>query len=99
MTVTWEGRHAKLLIMDVQNGKLLVMDVDLLAITHDEFVDAVVENFFEEDVDAVVGRGSVAELADVHPGAHADMLAPIERSDVFLGILGLGHGLRITALN
>ena len=52
----------------------IYVDVDLLAVAHDEFVDGVVDDFLEQDIDAVVGVGAGAEATDVHAGAQADVL-------------------------
>ena len=36
--------------------------------------DGVVDHLLEEDVDAVVRIGAIAQTADVHAGAQADVL-------------------------
>ncbi len=70
---------------------LVDLDLDLLAVAHDVLVDGVVDGLLEQDVEAVVGRGAVAELADIHAGAHADVLAPVEGFDVCFSVV-CGHG-------
>ena len=56
----------------------MVFDVydNLLAGTHHEFVDGIVDNFLDQHVNAVVGTVAVAELADVHTRTFADMFVP-----------------------
>ena len=49
-------------------------DVYLLARVHLELVDAVVDDFFQEHIDAIFRITSVAQLAYVHAGACADVL-------------------------
>ena len=50
----------------------LVLDrnVDLAAGPHDEFVDRIVHDLLDEDVNAVVGLRAVAQLADIHAGLY-----------------------------
>ena len=69
----------------------VVVDVylDALAGIHLEFVDAVVDDLFQEDVDAVVALRPVAQLADVHTGTDAHMLHVAEVPYVLVGILYL----------
>ena len=50
------------------------LDVDLLATAHDELINGVVNDLFEQYVNAVVGIGTRAEPADVHAGPQADVL-------------------------
>ena len=50
----------------------------------DELVDAVVDHFFQQDVDAVLGMAAIAEAADVHPGAQAYVSERIESLDRLL---------------
>jgi hypothetical protein len=47
---------------------------DPVAKAHDVFVNGVVDNFLQKDVNAVVVIGSVADTADVHARALADVL-------------------------
>jgi hypothetical protein len=39
----------------------------LLAVTHHELVDAVVQHLLQQDVDAIVEAAAIAQLTDVHP--------------------------------
>ena len=64
-------------------------DLDLLAGTHDELVDRVVDDLLDEHVDAVVGLRTVAQLADIHAGAQADVLA---RSEGYDRVVAVGGG-------
>ena len=58
---------------------VLDRDLDTLAGTHDELVDRVVDDLFQKHVYAVVRLRAVAQLADIHSRAQADMLARRER--------------------
>ena len=71
----------------------VVVDINfnLLARTHDEFVDGVVDNFLDEHINAVVRALSVAELTDVHAGAEADMFMPFEGLDAVFCIIRSCH--------
>ena len=71
------------------------VDVDLngLAMPHDEFVDGVVDDFLQQDIDAVIGGGAVAEFPDIHTGAEANVLLPVKGFDTVFGVF-FGHGLR-----
>ena len=40
---------------------------------HDEFIDAIVDDFLQHDVNPIIGMGSIAQTANVHPGAQPDM--------------------------
>ena len=71
----------------------VVFDVNdnLLAGTHHEFVDGVVDNFLHQHVNAIVGAVAVAELADVHTRTFADMFVPFQCSNAVFGILCCCH--------
>ena len=56
-------------------------DVDTVARTHDELVDRVVDRLLYQHIYAVVGLRTVAQLADIHSRAQAQMLARRERTD------------------
>ncbi len=56
----------------------------LLAVAHDEFVNGVINDLLEQDVAAVVVMGAVADAADVHAGAQADMFQGGKRLDLAL---------------
>ena len=60
----------------------------MFAEAHHVFVDGVVEDFFDEDVDSVVVVGAVAEFADVHAGSPTDVFAPVEGFDVVFVVVG-----------
>ena len=85
---------------EVADSDLVVLDgdFDALAEAHDEFVYGVVDDFLEEDVDAVVVLGAVADAADVHAGALADVFQGGERLDfAFVVVVGrFGHGGKTT---
>ena len=63
-------------------------DLDQLAGAHDEFVDRVVDNLLDQDIDAVVGLRAVAQLADIHARTQADMLARSEGYDGVVAVRG-----------
>ena len=48
-------------------------DVDAASAAHDEFVDGVVDNLFDEDVYAVVFVCAVSEFSDIHSGPVTDV--------------------------
>ena len=54
----------------------VVVDIyfDALARVHLEFVDGVVDDLFQQHVDAVLGMSAIAQSADVHAGACAHVL-------------------------
>ena len=47
--------------------------IDLFAMLHDEFIDAIIDHFFEHDIDPIIRMGSIAQAANVHARAQADM--------------------------
>ncbi len=57
-----------------------------LAGIHLEFVNAIVNNLFQQHVDAVFGMAAVSKPADVHAGARAHMLHVRKVTDVLLVI-------------
>ena len=63
------------------------VDYDLPSESHHVFVDGVVEDFFEQYVDSVVGICSVAEFPYVHAGTPADMFFPVECTNVVLAVV------------
>ena len=62
--------------------------LDAAAKTRGELIDGVVDYLFNEDVDAVVVGGAVAQFADVHTGAETDMLHVFEVDDAVVGVIG-----------
>ena len=71
---------------EIADGHGVVLDGDLhfLAVAHDEFVNGVINDLLEQDVAAVVVMGAVADAADVHAGAQADVFQRGERLDFAL---------------
>ncbi len=69
-------------------------DLDLLARAHDELVDRVVDDLLQHHVDAVDRRRAVAEAADVHAGAQADVRERVEGLDRLLVVGDLCTGAR-----
>lgn len=67
----------------------IVGDHHIIAVVHDEFVNAIINDFFKEDVDSVVDMGAIAEASDVHSGAQADMGESVECLDGTLIVLRL----------
>ncbi len=65
-------------IADFHPPLLVNFDADLLAVAHDVLVDRVIDRLLKQDVEAIVRGRAIAELADVHTRAHADVFAPIE---------------------
>ena len=65
-------------------------DVNAFSGTHVEFIYGVVNNLFDKYIYAIVGVGSVSELADIHAGTPADMLVPFQSLD---GIVIVGAGI------
>ena len=59
-------------------------NVYLVAVAHDELVDGVVDDLLEQHVNAVVIMAPVADPADVHAGAGADVFERGERLDFAL---------------
>ena len=82
---------------EVPDAHLVVfyLDDDLLAESCREFVDAVVNDLFEEHVDSVPRVGTVPETADVHPRTPADVFHSFESLyvgfRVFVVLLVLCH--------
>ena len=82
-------RDAAAVVAHAQHA-FVQLDLDLLAVAHREFVDAVVDRLLEQDVDAVLRVRAVAEAADIHAGAEPDVLERAEGLDGGFGV-GLGH--------
>ena len=76
---------------EVAHGHGLVLvdgDVDALAEAHRELVHRVVDDLFQEDVDAVSLPFTVAQAADVHAGTSPDVLVPLQGDDVLFAVVG-----------
>jgi hypothetical protein len=58
--------------------------------THDVFVDGVIDDLFQEDITAVVVVGAVADAPDVHARAQPDVLQRRQRLDLALVVNVLG---------
>ena len=71
------------------HARALDLDLDLLAVAHDEFVDRVVHDLLEQDVAAVVGMRAVADAPDVHARAQPDVLQRGQRLDLALVVIVL----------
>lgn len=54
---------------------------------HDKLVDAVIDNFLEHDINAIIGMRSIAKSPDVHPRAQPDVRQRIERLDAAFVVL------------
>ena len=76
---------------EVADGHVVHLDVDadLLAEAHREFVDGVVYDFFEEDIDAVARIVAVAEPADVHARTKAYVLYAFEGAYVVVCVVAV----------
>jgi hypothetical protein len=83
-------RDAAAIVADL-DGAVGELDLDLAAAAHHELVDGIIDGLLEQDVDAILGVSAVAEPADVHAGAKADVLEGAEGLDAGFGIVGR-HG-------
>ena len=73
----------------ISHGDALVLDVylDGFPESHHVLIDGVVQHLLQQHVDAVVGGGAIAQLADVHAGAVTDMFLPLKGDDIFFYII------------
>ena len=60
--------------------------LDGLAEAHHIFVDRVIKNFFQQDIDTIIGIRTIAQLSDVHTRTTADVFHPVERLDIIVAI-------------
>ena len=69
------------------------LDLDLLAVAHDVFVNRVVHDLLEQDVAAVVRVRAGADAPDIHARAQPDVLQRGQRLDLALvvNVLFVGH--------
>lgn len=54
-------------------------------------------NLFEQHIDAVVLGRAIAQLADVHARAQADVLTPVKRAYACFSIVVGGHSMELPA--
>jgi len=69
------------------DGRSAQLHLDRPAVPHDVFVDRVVDHLLEQHVDPIVRRTAVSQLADIHPRSQPDVLPPVQRSNVFFGVV------------
>ena len=76
---------------EVAHGHVVHADVDadLLAEAHGEFVDGVVHDLLQEDVDAVTGVVAVAQASDIHTRTKAYVLYAFEGADVVVCVVAV----------
>src|SRR5262249_15001694 len=76
---------------EIADGNAITLDpnLDFLAVAHDEFIDGVIDHFLQEDIAAIVGIGAVADAANIHAGAQADVLEGGEGFDFALVVIVL----------
>ena len=58
------------------------VDFDAFAKPFVELVNAVVDAFLQQDVNAVFGVGTVAQASDVHAGAGADVFRVFQMTNL-----------------
>ena len=46
------------------------------------FINTIIQDFFQEHIDAIIGAGSITQFADIHARPQADMFPPIETFDL-----------------
>jgi hypothetical protein len=51
-------------------------------VPHDEFVDRIIDDLFEQDIDSVIVMGSIPGPPDIHPGPGTDVLERREGFDL-----------------
>jgi len=82
-------RDASSVVAHTDTEVLVDVYLDALAGVHLEFIDAVVDDLLQQDVDSVVAMASVAQLSDVHTRSGAYMIHVAQVADVVFVIL---HG-------
>ena len=82
---------------EVAHDHRVLVDVHdyLFSESHHVFVDSIVEHLLEQHIYAVVAAGAVAELADIHSRAPADVFFPVKRTYLVFSINSLRAGLII----
>ena len=85
---------------EVADGDAVIVDgeFDPFAMAHDELVDAVVDAFLEQHVDAVFGVRTIAQSANVHARSGAYVLRVFEVSDFAFVVNHFGFGLRLEVI-
>jgi len=80
----------------VTNGYKIIVNgyLDAFAMTGGVFIDGIIDDLLEKDIDAVVGRGAVAELADVHARPEAHVFSRAKGFDVRFGVVRFRHLIR-----
>ena len=74
------------------NGAVGDLYFYFFALAHHELIDRVIDGLFQQHIDAIFRVGAVAEAADVHPGAEADVLEGREGLDAGFSVVGR-HGM------
>ena len=69
----------------------VVFDIHLYALSgiHLKLVDRVVDDLFQQDIDAVFGQRAVAQSSDIHAWTQADVLDACRGLNIFVGV---SHG-------
>ena len=83
-------RYAASIVAHADTEVVVDVDFNAFAGIHFEFVDGVIDDFLEEDIDAVLWEVAVAEPSDVHAGSGAHMLHVGEVAYVVVGVLDGG---------
>ena len=80
-------RNATAIIPDADTG--IVGDIDLYAVTalHLELIDAIVYDFFEKDINAILRQRAITQASDVHTWTGTHMLHIAQVANVLVGIL------------
>ena len=80
-------RNASSVVADTDTKIFFNGNLNFLTGLHFELVNTVVDYFFQEDIDSVFGMRTVAQPADIHTGACADMLHVAQVADVVVSVL------------
>ena len=83
MDCRWSG-SGKMHTGDVMNR--LLADVDAIA-THNELVNTVIHNLFDEDIDTVIGLRAVAKFADIHTGTTTNVFTRAKRDNIVVRVV------------
>src|SRR5215204_6035330 len=59
----------------------------MLSIAHSVLIDTVINNFFEQYINPVIGARPIAKFAYIHPRTQPYMLSPIETFNTFFSIV------------